>query len=108
MKNLDTNAYYALGIPLIVLVVLVELVAHVRGRRVFGFAETISNYSSGLGTLILGLFLGPRIYALYELIHGHFALLAWHDSPWRWPAALVIADFCYYLWHRAGHRFGLL
>jgi sterol desaturase/sphingolipid hydroxylase (fatty acid hydroxylase superfamily) len=109
MDELDTYGYYALGIPLLGLLLLLELALSRRpGAARFAFAETLSNLACGLGTLLIGLFSGGSVLALYEWSYRHYALFSWHGSRWRWPAALLIADLAYYLHHRAGHRFGLL
>jgi sterol desaturase/sphingolipid hydroxylase (fatty acid hydroxylase superfamily) len=109
VKDLETTAYYGLGIPVIALVFGLEvLLARRRGREIFGFAETISNLSAGLGTLVIGIYSGPLVLALYDGTYARFALLHWGDSLLRWPFALLVSDLCYYLWHRAGHTFGLL
>lgn len=107
--DLETTGYYALGIPALALIVLLEVVrARRAGKRIFGFAETISNLSAFLGTLILGIFTGPLVYALYDWAQRRFGVISWGDSRLRWPFALLAADFCYYAWHRAGHTFGVL
>src|SRR5262245_35849411 len=110
MSNLETTGYYALGIPLFLVVILIErAVGRRRGVEMFGFAETVSNLSAGLGTLLIGLFSGRLILALYEHAYQHWALVRWPaGSLWRWPFALLLVDLCYYLYHRAGHRFGFL
>jgi sterol desaturase/sphingolipid hydroxylase (fatty acid hydroxylase superfamily) len=80
-----------------------------RGLNIFGFAEAISNLSAGLGTLVIGLFSGPYVLALWNHAYSHWAPFHWPaDSLWRWPFALLLSDFCYYVYHRAGHQFGLL
>jgi sterol desaturase/sphingolipid hydroxylase (fatty acid hydroxylase superfamily) len=107
--DLETTGYYALGLPALALVVLLEVLrARRAGKKIFGFAETISNLSAFLGTLIIGIFTGPLVYALYDGAQRRYGLIAWGDSPWRWPFALFVGDFCYYAWHRAGHTFGAL
>lgn len=103
--NLETTGYYALGIPVIFGVLIVELNLE---RRQFSLAETISNLSAGLGTLVIGLFVGPGVYALWSWAYRGFAVLDWHGVWWRWPIALLVSDFCYYVHHRAGHRFAFL
>src|SRR5271170_7294271 len=108
MSDLDTAGYYALGIPVIALVFLLELRAHRRGKRILGFAETISNLSAGLGTLVIGLFTGPLVFALYDQTQTRLGLIHWNGSLLRWPFALIVSDLCYYAWHRAGHRLGVL
>jgi sterol desaturase/sphingolipid hydroxylase (fatty acid hydroxylase superfamily)/uncharacterized membrane protein len=109
MPEIDTAAWYALGIPLYVVYVAAEIVlARRRRKRVFGFAETISNLTAGLGTLVIGLFAGPLVMFGWTFVHEHLAPLRWPATGWwKLPAALVVADFCYYVYHRAGHRFAI-
>ncbi len=109
MSRLDTNAYYALGIPAYVAVMVVEhLWARRREMRVYRFAATLGNLSAGLGEVVLGLFLGPYLLALYDYGFERIALVHWREgSPWPWLLAFFGGDLCYYLYHRAGHRIGL-
>lgn len=103
-EQLETTGWYALGIPLIALVLYLEI----RWRPdSVGFAEPLSNLSAGLSTLLVGLFVGPVVVRLYEFGYS-FAPIHWGDSPWRWPVALVLSDLCYYLHHRAGHSLAIL
>ncbi len=106
MSRLETNAYYALGAPLYALLVGVEYwVAKRRGVRVFSFSDTIGNISAGLGEVIIGLFLGPLLIFLYDFGYEHIALVRYEDgSIVPWLLAFLVADFCYYWYHRAGHQ----
>lgn len=110
MGQLDTNAYYALGAPMYGLLVAVEYwVASRRGVRVFGFADSIGNISAGVGEVIVGLFLGPLLIALYDFGYDHIALVHWPERSWvPWVLAFLVSDFCYYWYHRAGHRVAVL
>ncbi|MFN7976218.1 MAG: sterol desaturase family protein [Acidobacteriota bacterium] len=107
MHDLDTNAYYALGVPLYACVALLEhALARRNGERAYSFAVTIGNLSGGLGEVVIGLFLGPLLFALYLFAYRHYALVHWHGgSLVPWILAFVLGDFCYYWYHRAGHRF---
>ena len=110
MPEMDTAAWYAFGIPLYFAYVVLEIVLARRStQKVFGFAETISNLTAGLGTLVIGLFVGPWVLKAWNLAHAHLAPLRWPaEGVWKLPAALILADFCYYAYHRAGHRFAIL
>src|SRR4051794_40015081 len=105
MPDIDTAAWYALGVPLYFIYLALEiLLARRRRERIWSFAETISNLTAGLGTLIIGLFAGPLVFRAWNLAHQHLAPLPWPaHGVWKLPAALVLADFCYYIYHRAGH-----
>lgn len=109
MPDIDTAAWYALGVPLYLVYLALEIgLARRRSERVWSFAETISNLTAGLGTLIIGLFAGPLVFRAWNLAHQHLAPLPWPaHGVWKLPAALVLADFCYYIYHRAGHRFAI-
>lgn len=111
-EQLDTNGYYALGLPLYLAVLAVEIVwTRRRGVADHGFGDTVSNVSGGLGEVVLGLFLGPHLVALYDWAFETARLVTWGDS-WgeriaSWIVALFAADFCYYAYHRVGHRVAL-
>lgn len=109
LAGLDTNAYYALGVPLYVaLAALEHALARRRGERAYSFAVTISNLSGGLGEVIVGLLLGPLLFALYSHAYQRWALVHWKSPLLVWTLAFLLGDFCYYWYHRAGHRVGAL
>ena len=101
----ETTAYYAFGVPLYL--GLIALEAHRAGRlgkpRV-ELAESIGNFSAGLGTLVIGLFLGPALIALYGFGLSRFALVHWSRGAWQpWALALLLADLGHYWHHRLDH-----
>jgi sterol desaturase/sphingolipid hydroxylase (fatty acid hydroxylase superfamily) len=108
--RLDTNGYYALGLPLYAAIVAAELaVARWRRRRVYALCDTIGNLSAGVGEVVLGLFLGPLLLWLYDFGYERIALVRWSDgSIVPWVLAFFLGDFCYYVYHRAGHRVAAL
>ncbi|HXK17904.1 MAG TPA: sterol desaturase family protein [Polyangiaceae bacterium] len=110
MGRLETTGYYALGAPLYAALIAVEyVVARYRKRHVFGFADTISNLTAGFGEVVIGLFLGPLLIALYDFGFRHIALVRWPEgSPVPWLLAFVLSDLCYYWYHRAGHQVAAL
>ncbi len=105
MDRLETTGYYALGIPLIGAVLAYEVW---RARQSVSFAEAISNLSAGLGTLIIGIFVGPGVYFLWDFAYRNFGLFDFGAHWWRWPVALLVSDLCYYIHHRSGHTFAFL
>jgi sterol desaturase/sphingolipid hydroxylase (fatty acid hydroxylase superfamily) len=109
MPDLDTASWYAFAIPAYVVYVALEIALARRSkRRVFSFAETISNLTCGLGTLVVGLFVGPWVLRAWDVVHDHVAPFRWPlHGAWKLPVAIVLADFCYYVYHRAGHRFAI-
>jgi ABC-type multidrug transport system ATPase subunit/sterol desaturase/sphingolipid hydroxylase (fatty acid hydroxylase superfamily) len=110
VSRLETNGYYALGAPLYVALGALELwLARRKGVRAYGFADTLGNVSAGLGEIVIGLFIGPWLLALYDYGFDHIALVRWPEgSPVPWVLAFLLGDLCYYLYHRAGHSVGAL
>ena len=102
----ETTALYAFGVPLYLgLMALEARAAHQRGRPTLELPESIGNLSAGLGTVVLGLFLGPVLIGLYLFGLAHFALVHWPPGAWQpWLLALVLADFGHYWHHRFDHR----
>lgn len=107
--RLETSAYYALLVPLFALFVGIEAgLGRRRGLALYRRADTLSDLSCGLGQLLVGVFTGPLVLFLYDRTFRHFALFQWDErTPWPWLFAIVGVDFCYYWFHRAGHRIAL-
>ena len=105
MNRLDTNGYYALGVPFYLAIIGLEIaLARRSGKRLYGFAETIGSFSAGLGEVIIGLFLGPILLGMYDFAYENFAIIHWPTgSIIPWILAFALADLCYYWYHRAGH-----
>jgi alkylglycerol monooxygenase len=110
VSRLENNAYYALGAPAYVVLVLLELwAARRRGEVAYGFGDTIGNLSCGLGEVVIGIFLGPFLIAMYDFGYAHLAVVHWADgSVVPWVLAFLLADLCYYWYHRAGHAIAAL
>lgn len=110
MARLDTSGYYALGVPMYLILAAADVyIAHRRGGRTYRFGDTLSNLSAGLGEVVIGLFLGPLLIALYDWAFAHFALIHWREnSPESWIVAFLLADLGYYVYHRAGHSVAVL
>lgn len=106
MRPLETNGYYALGAPLYFALMAAEyLVARRKGAATLSFANSVGNLSAGIGTLVVGLFLGPCLLALYELGYARLALVHWPAGSWApWLLALLLTDFGRYWHHRLEHR----
>jgi sterol desaturase/sphingolipid hydroxylase (fatty acid hydroxylase superfamily) len=105
MDRIETNGYYALGVPFYLAIIALEIVLSRRkGLRVYGFADTIGSFSAGLGEIVIGLFLGPLLIGLYDFGYAHIALVRWpQGSLVPWVLAFLLGDLCYYWYHRAGH-----
>jgi alkylglycerol monooxygenase len=103
---METTAYYAFGVPIYVLLVVAEwALAKKRRAATLTFATSFGNVSAGLGSIVVGLFLGPVLLLLYSFAFHTFSLVHWEKgSPWTWILAFVLADFGHYWHHRLDHR----
>ncbi len=103
---METTAYYAFGVPLYVMLVVVEWWLARRRRHVtLSFAPSVGNITAGLGSIVVGLFLGPALLLLYAFGESHIAVVHWpKGSPITWVLAFVLADFGHYWHHRMDHR----
>lgn len=113
--EMDTNDYYALLGPFFLLVMGVEAWAARRlGRKVYGLADTLANLSCGVGQVLMGVFTGAFLLALYRGFGDWFGVVNWSvvgGGGWGWVGwvlAFVGVDFCYYWFHRASHGVHLL
>jgi sterol desaturase/sphingolipid hydroxylase (fatty acid hydroxylase superfamily) len=103
---METTAYYAFGVPIYLGLVVAEwLRAKRRGARTLSFAPSFGNVSAGLGSIVVGLFLGPALLALYAFGERTLAVVHWEKgSIVPWILAIVLADFGHYWHHRLDHR----
>jgi len=102
---MDTNDYYALLVPVFFLLMGVEaLIARRQGLRAYVLPDTLSNLSCGMGQVLLGIFTGGFLLALYDGFQATFGLIRWAEGSWvPYALALVGVDFCYYCYHRGSH-----
>src|SRR5262249_50842971 len=78
--RLDSTGYYALGIPAYLVLLAVEYRwARRRGRPGYRCAPTLGTLSTGLGEVVIGLFLGPALVGLYDWAFTRGALVRWPE-----------------------------
>jgi sterol desaturase/sphingolipid hydroxylase (fatty acid hydroxylase superfamily) len=107
---MDTNDYYALLGPFLVLLMLLEAwIGRRQGLRIHHLPDTLANLATGAGQVLIGVFTGAFILSTYDGFQQAFALLRWSEgSPAPWVLAFVGVDFCYYWFHRASHAVAAL
>jgi len=98
--------YMALLIPIVLVMMGTEnWVSSRKGRRFYHFGDTITNLSCGLGQLALSVYFTVLSFAGYRLVYKRFSLVHFPKGSWiTWVLALIGVDFCYYWYHRSGHR----
>ncbi|HRI63558.1 MAG TPA: sterol desaturase family protein [Polyangium sp.] len=107
---MDTNDYYALIGPCIVLLMVFEAQwARWRGHKVHHLPDTLANLATGMGQVLFGIFTGAFLLLLYDRFQATFGLVTWSkSSPIPWVLAFVGVDFCYYWFHRSSHAVAAL
>lgn len=107
---MDTNDYYALIGPVMVVFIAIEAaITRRRGRRGQHLPDTLANLSTGMGQVLIGVFTGGFILWVYEGFRGACGLVQWPiGSPWPWVLAFVGVDLCYYWFHRSSHAVAVL
>lgn len=90
-------------------VVLLELLtALILRRRVYSLAGTLTNVSAYTVYLIIAAVYGYLEYLLLSYLQLAFATPRLPASWWYWLLLILADDFCFYWFHRASHKLGLL
>ncbi len=84
---------------------------HWRGRPVFRLADALTSINLGMLSQTSAVFTRLLRLGLYTLAWQTLALWRddafWHSAA-GWLLALLLYDFCYYWYHRLGHRVAVL
>ena len=91
------------------LMALEFIVGWKRGRNTYRLNDALNSIGLGVMSQVTGLYGRLLRIGLYTLAFQHIALFTLPSgSLWTWLFALVAYDFCYYWYHRAGHRVAVL
>ena len=99
-----------LATPVFLALIALEFAVGVaRGRNTYRLADSLASIGLGVMSQVTAVFTRLWRVGLYTLAFEHVAL--WRldaGAWWVWVLALVGYDFCYYWYHRAGHRVAVL
>jgi sterol desaturase/sphingolipid hydroxylase (fatty acid hydroxylase superfamily) len=109
MESKGVN-YIALAIPFFFLLIGLELWASARKkRRVYRFADAITDLSCGITSQVWAVFSTAALFSVYLVSYEHYRFFSLPaDSVWTWVFAFVAVDFLYYWWHRLSHEVNFL
>lgn len=99
-----------IAIPLFLITMVVEFYffkKHTQGYKGYEAKDTAASLSMGIGNVIIGALTKSSIVALNFWIYENYALFAEFLSSsvwWTWILLFFADDFCYYWFHRFGHR----
>jgi sterol desaturase/sphingolipid hydroxylase (fatty acid hydroxylase superfamily) len=98
----------ALAVPFFFVGMAVEArAARKRGRRVYRFADSVTDLSCGVASQIEALFFAAMQLAVYAWVYAHARVVSL-SGPVAWAVAFVGVDFLYYWWHRLSHESNVL
>jgi alkylglycerol monooxygenase len=98
----------ALAVPAFFVGMGVEaFVAKKRKKRVYRFADSVTDLSCGVASQIEALFFAATQLAVYAWVYAHARLMTL-TGPVAWVVAFFGVDFFYYWWHRLSHEKNLL
>jgi sterol desaturase/sphingolipid hydroxylase (fatty acid hydroxylase superfamily) len=102
--------FIALAIPIFFILIGLEiLVARWQGVERYGFEDSITNLSCGIGQQILGTMFKGGVVGAYVWVYQHWRLHEFSPSSvWAWVLVMLGVDLCYYWYHRGMHRVGVL
>ncbi|MGB2128441.1 MAG: sterol desaturase family protein [Flavicella sp.] len=102
---MEKDKYLGLVMAFVMFVIGMEyIIARSRGKRKFRFQNTISNLMMGAFDRIAGLFIVPLIYFYYDFLYKHLAIFEFQESTLVFLIAILVSDFIWYFYHKAGHR----
>ncbi len=99
-----------LATPVFFLLIGIEFwIGRRRARNTYRLNDSLNSIGLGVMSQVVGVFSKLFAIGVYTIVFTHWAVFALDGrSPWVWLGALVIYDFCYYWYHRLGHRVALL
>ncbi len=110
MPAMTAAQVIVLATPVFLLAIALEWwLGRRRGRDTYRLGDALASMGLGVMSQVTGVFGALLGVAVYGLAFEHLAL--WRlpaDSPAVWIGALLAYDFCYYWYHRAGHRVAVL
>lgn len=104
----DNNKYLWMVMAGVLFVIGIEyLIARHKGLRVFRLQNTIVNLSMGIFDRVAGLLMVPLIYMHFNFLYTHFAIFDIPETKYYFVFAVIVSDFLWYFYHRAGHQINL-
>ena len=98
---------YALGIPIVLLLITAEAIySSVKGLKFYKLEDTFAGLGLLLGNFIIGLLTKGSVFLIYVYLY-QFRLITVNDllPLWVvWLTTFIMIDFVYYWYHRFSHR----
>ena len=98
---------YAFIIPVVLLLLIAEVVIDFIGKKgLYSFQDTMTNLGTGIGNQCVNLAVAFFVYKFYGWLYG---FVSWRiEAVWyTWILLLLLQDFVFYWFHRAGHSINI-
>jgi alkylglycerol monooxygenase len=100
--------YLAIAIPFFLFFILLEyFFSKALQKKVYSFNNTIANLNIGIIERLTDLFTTGLFYFYYDYLYKNFAIIHFVPQWYHWVILLVLTDFLWYWYHRAGHSVNL-
>lgn len=101
--------YIALSIPVFFLLIGIELlIARASKKRLYRYADTLTNLGTGTVQQISSLFWAAATFAVYAFLYEHYRIGDAGSSWLAWIGLFLGVDFLYYWFHRLSHEVNFL
>ena len=100
--------FYTLSTPILFLLMALELIYCLMRKKSFiEFEDAVTSLSTGIINQFWNIWVLSFAYLVYQWI-GQFAFFTIEDTPSSFIAAVLLVDFLFYWFHRAGHSFNFM
>ena len=109
-RNKSNMSPIVFAIPVFLLAMALELwLARRRGMQVYRTADAVTSLHFGIMSQFVGAVTRVMGLGIYAVTVDAVGIFSWDESnPLTWILALLMYDFLYYWYHRAGHEVHLL
>ena len=102
---MEGDKYLWIAVAIVMFVIGIEyMFARSKGKTVFRFQNTISNFLMGAFDRVAGMFIVPLIYLYYEFLYVNIRIFSIPENLLWFGIAILVSDFIWYFYHKAGHR----
>lgn len=100
--------YLAIAVPFFLFFIGIEyFFSKILKKRVYNFNNTVANLNIGIIERLTDLFTTGLFYFYYDYLYKNFAILHFQTQWYHWVILLLLTDFLWYWYHRAGHTVNL-
>lgn len=107
MQITDPNDVYAIGVPLILLLIAIEaVIAHWRRQPLYNSGDTLATTGLLAGNIVMSLLIKGSTLAFHFYLYQFrlFDLTALLPTWALWVLTFVLIDLVFYIYHRISHR----